>query len=134
MNVMKNPLALSRVLAVVLPAGFVVAALGTGIAIAGVEPADTATFRPAEAMHYVLGSKRAVGYFIGQKGECRVTMMIAEAVDPDAGISPSAARLRISMRPGQSANFGSAEGAEMTLTCGPDGDTVEVRRPGAVRS
>jgi hypothetical protein len=131
---MSNPLTLPRVLAAVLPAGFVVAALGTGIALARVEPADSVTFRPAEAMHYVLGSKRAVGYFMVQKGECRVTMMIAEAVDPDMNTAPTAARLRVSMLPGQSATLGSAEGAEMTLTCGPGGETVEIKRPHAVRS
>jgi len=131
---MRNAPTLSRLLAALLPAGFVVAALGTGVAIAGVEPADTATYKPAEAMHYVLGSKRAVGYFLGQKGECRVTMMIAEAVDPDLATPPSAARLRLSMLPGQSASFGSAEGGEMTLTCGARAETIEVTRAAAVRS
>jgi hypothetical protein len=131
---MSHPLRLSTVIAAVLPAGFVVAALGTGIALARVEPADAVTFRPAEAMHYVLGSKRAIGYFMVQKGECRVTMMIAEAVDPDMSTAPSAARLRMSMQPGQSAMLGSAEGAEMILTCGPGGETVEIKRPQAARS
>jgi hypothetical protein len=131
---MSHPLRLSTVIAAVLPAGIVVAVLGTGIALAGVEPADSATFRPAEAMNYVLGSKRAVGYFMVQKGECRVTMMISEAVDPDMSAAPSAARLRMSMQPGQSATLGSAEGAEVILTCGPSGETVEIKRPQAARS
>jgi hypothetical protein len=122
---------MSRLLAAVLPAGVVVAALGIGFASAGVEPADIATFKPAQAMSYVVGSKRAVGYFMAQTGECRLTLMIAEATDPDVGTPPSAARLRLAMVPGQSANFGSAEGGEVTLTCGSRAETLEVRRASA---
>jgi hypothetical protein len=32
------------------------------------------------------------------------------------------------MLPGQSANFASAEGGELTLTCGTGAETLEVRR------
>jgi hypothetical protein len=131
---MTNASRFIRVPALALPAGFLAAALGTGIALARVEPADVAVYKQAEAMHYVLGSKRAVGYFMGQKGECRLTMMIAEAVDPEVALPPPAARLRFSMSPGQSARFDSAEGSEMTLTCGPHADSVEVKRAGTPRS
>jgi hypothetical protein len=131
MLVMRNVLSISRLLAATLPAGFVVAAFGIGIAAAGIEPADTVTYKPAQAMNYVLGSKRAVGYFMGQAGECRLTLMIAEATDPDVATPPSAARLRLAMLPGQSANFGSAEGGEVTLTCGARAETLEVRRASA---
>jgi hypothetical protein len=121
----------SRLLAAAVPAGLAIAVLGTGIATARVEPGDVATYRPAEAMHYVLGSKRAVGYFVGQKDECRLTLMIAEAIDPDVATPTSAARLRLAMLPGQTATFGSADGGDMLLTCGPGAETVEVKRASA---
>lgn len=128
---MSNATPFSRVLAAVVPASLAVAVLGTGIATARVEPTDVATYRPAEAIHYVLGSKRAVGYFVGQKGECRVTLMIAEAVDPDAATPTSAARLRLAMLPGQSASFGSADGGDVMLTCGARAETIEAKRASA---
>jgi hypothetical protein len=131
MYVMKTFAPISRLLAVVVPASLVVAALGTGIALARIEPADTATYRPAQALHYVLGSKRTVGYFVGQAGECRLTLMIVEATDPDVAMPPPAGRLRLAMLPGQSANFGSADGGEVTLTCGPGAETLQVARAGA---
>lgn len=46
-------------------------------------PSGIETFWPIEGISYQLGSKRAVGYFEPRNGKCQVTLMIAEAVDPD---------------------------------------------------
>jgi hypothetical protein len=83
-------------------------------------------YRPIEAIRYVLGSKRMTGYFIDADGECRVTLMIAEEIDPMVSEPLSAARLILSMRPGQSAVIDSAEAETMLLTCQGAGDAVEV--------
>jgi hypothetical protein len=56
------------------------------------DPSVVATFRPIEGISYQLGSKRAVGYFEARNGECLVTFMIAEKVDPDQARPSSAAR------------------------------------------
>ena len=92
------------------------------------------TYRATQALSYVVGSKRAVGYFQSVAGQCQLTLMIGEAVDPDVGHAPSAARMILAMSPGQSVALGSAEGESMTATCGADGDTLEVTRNAAVRS
>jgi len=102
------------------------------VAAAGVSA--TATYQATQAMSYVLGSKRAVGYFEGRDGTCRVTLMIAEAVDPDIAPVTSAARVRLSIQPGQSADLGSAEGEAMQLICGTDATTLQVTRSSAPRS
>jgi hypothetical protein len=86
------------------------------------------TYRNIEALSYVFGSKRAVGYFRGVSGKCHLTLMIAEATDPDIATPPSAARLSLSMAPGQNADLMSVEGESVHLTCGPNADTVQVRR------
>jgi hypothetical protein len=83
-------------------------------------------FRPVEVIRYVLGSKRMTGYFIDVNGECRVTLMIAEEMDPMVGEPLSAARLMLSMRPGQSASLDSAEAETMLLTCQDAGGAVEI--------
>ena len=83
-------------------------------------------FRPIQAIRYVLGSKRLVGYFVAANGECLVTLMIAEDVDPMVSDPLPAARLVLSLRPGQTADLDSAESETMRLTCHGEGDTVEV--------
>jgi hypothetical protein len=89
------------------------------------------TYRQIDAISYVFGSKRAVGYFRGDAGKCQLTMMLAEAVDPEVATPTSAARLNLAMLPGQVADFMSVEGESMTLTCGPNADTVKVKRASA---
>jgi hypothetical protein len=87
-------------------------------------------FRPMQAMSYELGSKRAIGYFQTVSGKCQLTLMIAEAVDPDVAQPTSAARVSLAMLPGQSTALASEEGA-MTLTCGTDAEVLEVQRAAA---
>jgi hypothetical protein len=94
----------------------------------------TETFRSAQAISYQLGSKRAIGYFLRQDGACQVTLMIAEAIDPDVAQPTSAARLNLSMMPGQSAALASEEGELLELTCGSGAETVLVKLASAERS
>jgi hypothetical protein len=92
------------------------------------------TFRSAQAISYQLGSKRAIGYFVREDGACQVTLMIAEAIDPDLAQPTSAARLNFSMMPGQSASLASEEGESLELTCGIGAETVLVKLASAERS
>ena len=94
----------------------------------------TETFRSAQAISYQLGSKRAIGYFVRQDGACQVTLMIAEAIDPYVAQPTSAARLSLSMMPGQSAALASEEGETLELTCGSAAETVLVKLASAERS
>jgi hypothetical protein len=91
------------------------------------------TFRSAQAISYQLGSKRAIGYFVRVDGACQVTLMIAEAVDPDVAPPTSAAKLSLAMMPGQKAGLASQEG-EVELTCGSGAETVLVTLPLPERS
>jgi hypothetical protein len=85
-------------------------------------------FRPIEAISYVLGSKRVVGYFTTVNGDCRVTLMLVEEVDPMESDPRSAARLILLMHPGQSASIGSEEAEAMLVTCKGAADSLEVQR------
>jgi len=89
------------------------------------------TVKPIYAISYVIGSKRAVGYFHPIDGKCAMTLMIAEATDPNVALAPSAARLSLSMEPGQSARLGAEEGESMVLTCGAGAATMLVERVSA---
>jgi hypothetical protein len=113
------------------------AAFAVVIATTGAAPAafagetgqasDEAMYAPIQALTYTLGSKQAVGYFVNAHGECQVTLMVGEAVDLDFITPPSAARLRLSLRVGQTLGLDSAEGHSLEMTCGPDAATLLVQ-------
>lgn len=123
---------LKRRIPAVFASACVVAAMSTGMASARMPGAEV--FKPTQGMIYTLGSKRAIGYFVNQDGVCQLTLMIAEAVDPDLAQPPSAARMTVSMMPGQSMALGSVEGESMVATCGAGGQTIEIKRKTSERS
>jgi hypothetical protein len=89
------------------------------------------TYRATEVISHVLGSKQAIGYFHAVNGQCVLSLMVAEAVDPDRDVPGSAARLRFALHPGQQAELASEEGPEMLLACGAGAATVEVTHANA---
>ena len=84
-----------------------------------------------EVISHVLGSKQAVGYFLTVKGQCALTLMVAEAIDPDRDVPGSAARLRFALHPGEHAALAIEEGREMVLVCGAGAATIEVTHANA---
>lgn len=123
-----------------IKAGATLAALSLCLAAASASGANVtqsgnvATYKAQSALSYVLGSKRTIGYFMPVSGECRVTLMIAEAVDPDVAPTVSAARVTMTIRPGQSAAVSSVEAETITLTCGADAQTMQVAYAAPTRS
>ena len=115
-----------------LASGCIIAAIGAGVASARMSGPEV--FRATQAMSYVVGSKKAIGYFQSVSGQCQLTLMITEATDPDVGHAPSAARLSVGMVPGQTVSLGSAEGESIVATCGAGGETLEIKRNKLVRS
>jgi hypothetical protein len=101
----------------------VVAAVASNAAPAA---GDRATYKPMQSISHDLGSKSAIGYFLRESGECRIVLMIAEKADPEAGPMPSAARLRLALRPGQGAGLDSADGRSIDLACGDEAATLTV--------
>jgi hypothetical protein len=111
-----------------------VALLCAGAASGDRGPVKGETFQPIEAMSYVFGSKRMVGYFDSHDGKCQVRLMIADAVDPDLAPPSSAARVSLSLIPGQGTALDSVEHASIALTCGAGARTVQVTHVSAPRS
>jgi hypothetical protein len=112
--------------------GIFIGGLATGnAAVIGIaadrNSSGVATFWPIEGISYELGSKRAVGYFEPRDGKCQVTLMMAEAVDPDQARPSSAARISLPLRPGESAVLASEEGSSIELTCDAGAQTVTVK-------
>ncbi|MEM7221378.1 MAG: hypothetical protein AAF495_00260 [Pseudomonadota bacterium] len=108
-------------------------ALATGFiwsASSGVAPlphgVSENVYRPIQSISYTLGSKQAIGYFAKGDGQCDVTMMVVETSDPELASPTSAARLRVSLNPGQQAGIDSVEGRTIEMICGNSADTLVV--------
>jgi hypothetical protein len=84
-----------------------------------------ALYRPIQGISYEFGSKVMSGYFVQRNSVCLVTLMITEKTDPDLP-SPTAARVRVMLDPGQVAGLDSEEGRSLSLTCGEDAATLVV--------
>ena len=125
---------MSRVLSFV--AGAVVAAVVVGLTLVGGASAPRSSASPeavtaTEVIRQDLGSKRTVGYFVSQNGSCRLTLVIAER----AGIgAASPARITMNHTPRQRTALASAEGEEMSLSCGAQAKSLHVTRGAPPRS
>jgi hypothetical protein len=84
-----------------------------------------ARYLPIKSISYTLGSKALSGYFVQQNSVCLVTLMSIERSDPDLP-SPTAARVRIMLNPGQVAGLDSEEGRSLNFTCGEGAATLAV--------
>jgi hypothetical protein len=112
-------------------ATFVVAAAlaaslcSSGQAVSGEPVEGDALYLPIQSISYTFGSKIASGYFVQRNSVCLVTLMIDEKTDPDLP-SPTAARVRVMLDPGQVAGVDSEEGHSLSFTCGDDAATLVV--------
>jgi hypothetical protein len=84
-----------------------------------------ARYLPIQSISYTLGSKAMSGYFVQQNSVCLVSLMIIERSDSGPP-SPTAARVRIMLDPGQVAGVDSEEGRSLNLTCGEGAATLVV--------
>jgi hypothetical protein len=112
-------------------ATFVVAAAlaaslcSSGQAVSGEPVEGDALYLPIQSISYTFGSKIASGYFVQRNSVCLVTLMIDEKTDPDLP-SPTAARVRVMLDPGQVAGVDSEEGRSLSFTCGDHAATLVV--------
>ena len=100
----------------------------SGPAISGgfpLEKEGDVLYRPIQSISYTFGSKAMSGYFVQQNSVCFVTLMIIERSDPDLP-SPTAARVRLVLNPGQVAGLDSEEGRSLNFTCGERAATLVV--------
>jgi hypothetical protein len=79
---------------------------------------NTVAYAPIEGVSYDIGSKSMHGYFVRENGACSVILMIAEKIDPETATPVSAARIRLTLQPGEVAGLDSEEGRSLDFTCG----------------
>ena len=109
----------------------VMAALGGALCLtAAVGPSNAGTrapitMKPLKAISLDVGSKHVVGYFLNTEGQCKLTLMIADAFrDEAAEPSSHAMRLRLMVEPGRPALVDSTDGRLLQFGCEPDAQAM----------
>ena len=76
------------------------------------------TMKPLKAISLDVGSKHVVGYFLNAEGQCKLTLMIADAArDESSEPSAQVMRLRLMVEPGRSALVDTTEGRMLQFAC-----------------
>ena len=70
-----------------------------------------------------VGNKRVIAFYEPDNGQCVVNAVVFDKTDPDTGMT-TAARVRVSLAPGQTASIDSAENKSLTLECGDRGEML----------
>ncbi len=102
-----------------------------GLAISWASGVEAVTgersYRPVQAIDYALGSSRAVGHFRQRDNTCQVTLMLVDEGRAELRDARATARLRLALRPGQTAGLDSRQGRYIDLTCGPEAKSLTVQ-------
>ena len=94
-------------------------------ATANAEQTNVRSYAARQAISHSFGSKRVIGFFAPQNGACALTAFVTEA--EEGYIASSAARIKLTVKPGETAEVSSAEGQGIEVKCRPDAAAVEVR-------
>ena len=72
---------------------------------------------PAKGITLLVGSKRAVGYYVADAGACDLTLMVAETYLNEDTVIPTATRVRSVIGAGTTAHVETIDGASLAFTC-----------------
>jgi len=70
-----------------------------------------------------VGNQRVIAFYEPDNGHCAVNAIVYDKTDPDTGMT-TAARVRVSLAPGQTASIDGAENNSLTLQCGDRGEML----------
>jgi hypothetical protein len=74
-----------------------------------------------------VGSKRAVAYFLNESGQCKLTILVAQAFNGEDVPDPSTVRFEVALDPARSALFDTAEGKALEFTCQTKAEAMNIR-------
>ncbi|MCX7899348.1 MAG: hypothetical protein N2444_04575 [Methylocystis sp.] len=112
---------------------FAIALLGayasTAIAFAGPGRADDLTLSPMQAASFNIGARHLVSYFVVAENGCKLTVMIADALEEDAITETGpASRLQLAVNPGKNARLDTADGGAASFACAEDARAMTVSK------
>jgi len=82
---------------------------------------------PHEPILATVGGQRIIAFFLPERGECAVSAVTWK--DGDASAPYASARVRVSLKPGQTLSLDGAQRQSMGLLCGADAATLAAVAP-----
>jgi len=79
---------------------------------------------PHEPIITMVGSQRVIAFYVPGSDRCALHAVVWDNTNTDTSVS--AARIRISLEPGQIVHIDSAENETLNLQCGSDAETLSV--------
>src|SRR5215475_1138822 len=77
---------------------------------------------PHEAILTEVGNKRVIAFYEPDNGHCTLNAVVYDKTDADTGMT-TAARIRVSLNPSQTASIDSVDNKSLTLKCGDEGES-----------
>jgi hypothetical protein len=84
------------------------------------------TVKPLQGVSFDIGTKHAVSYFSSESGQCRLTVLIADAMKGDEVPTDAPVRFDVAVDGGKDARLDTAEGKSLQFTCAPDSQAMIV--------
>jgi hypothetical protein len=75
------------------------------------------TMKPLCAISFDVGSKHAVSYFLSEKGQCKLSLVVADAMQGDAIPANTPVRFDVSINEDKDALFDTADGKSLRFAC-----------------
>jgi hypothetical protein len=99
--------------------------LATSMGLSAAASRSPATMKPLMATSLDVGSKHVVSYFLNADGQCKLTLMIADAArDEDSKPSAQILRLRLMVEPGRAALVDTTDGRLVQFACERDAQAM----------
>jgi len=82
---------------------------------------------PLKSINLNVGVKRAIGYYLADKGNCNLTVLLTDVFMEGEGSVPSASRVSVTVAGGTSAQVDTIDGAGMSFACSTGANDMTVR-------
>ena len=109
-----------------------VLAVAASLASAQAAEKRVTMLKPNAGVSFDIGNSHAMTYFVGEKGVCNLTMVMAEIVAGDEVPASAGTRFNVSIEGGKHARIDTAEGKSVEFTCAPGATMVNLRKLDAV--
>jgi hypothetical protein len=82
--------------------------------------------KPLSGVSFDVGSKRAVSYYLSERGRCMLTVVVADQMKSDVIPTDTPVRFNIAIDGGKTARLDTAEGRSLRFACAPQTDAMLV--------
>ena len=97
-----------------------------GTAQAG-DASSPLAMKPLHGISFDIGTKHAVSYFLSESGQCKLTLIVADAMTGDELPTDTPVRFEAAIEAGKGAYFDTAEGKALHFACAASALAMDVR-------